>query len=74
MSKAGAAPWHEEFFETEEAARAYSNECYKRYCNLIELYVRTREGYRLVQAHREHWRAAAERWARDGVEEAPYFG
>ena len=73
MSKAGANTWHVEHFATEKEARAHANREYKAGCNIIELYTKTRNGYKLVCAHREHWKVAVERTAAEWAKDAPYF-
>lgn len=73
MSRAGKGAWTVRHFETEAAARAYANQCYKEYADTIELYRQTRTGYQLIAAHREHWKKAAERWAEDCAKDAPRF-
>ena len=73
MSRAGKGAWTVRHFETEAAARAYANQCYQEYADTIELYCWTRSGYKLIAAHREHWKKAVERWVEDGVKDAPCF-
>lgn len=73
MAKAGAAAWHVKHFESEQEARAYANQCYKQFYNIIEIYAKDRIGYHLVTGHWEPWRAARDRWAEQAAEEAPHF-
>lgn len=74
MSRAGSNAWIVRYFETEAAARTYATQCSEEaYADTIEIYRKTRSGYRMVDSIREHWRKAAERWADDCAESAPYF-
>lgn len=73
MSKAGANVWHVEHFATEKEARDYANQCYISGCNIIELYVETRSGYKMIGSHREHWKSAVNRMAVQWAEESPCF-
>lgn len=73
MDRAYRQVWHEAHFNTEAEAREYANECFKTGSADIELYVKSRVGYRLIKAVHVSKSQAIENFAQFATEDAPCF-
>lgn len=70
MSKV-ANIWDEKMFNNEKEARDYANGCCKGGCHNVELYTKTRGGWRLVQTYRVSRKEAIRQAAEFLVEDVP---
>ena len=54
--------WHQEYFIGENSARDFANEKFTTGAVVIELYNRTRDGWKLVKSVKENAKVAEAKW------------